>query len=231
MNSALAASIEGKSDLADWRHRNARSPDDVTKGLADTLNAQPRGPHIKTFNDRVPPFCQSPDSQMENPAPAAYFESNLQEAVTDDSGEPPDQTPINSHMPQDEQYQSESVQSSKPILEHRAMSADSKEPTSPAPSSYTKENTHASDLPTRIRATATSAASLIQKSVGADGVLFLYATVGSAGSLIDNIQGLSQTETETDGPRTSDASLEQVRSPHHREGDCPSNEVLGPCPK
>lgn len=103
MNSALAAFIEGKSDLADWWHRNARSPDDVTKEPADTLKAQPRGPHTKTFNDRVPSFCQSPDLQMEISAPAAYFESNLQEAITDDSGEPPVQTPFNSHMAQDEQ--------------------------------------------------------------------------------------------------------------------------------
>lgn len=48
-------------------------------------------------------------------------------------------------------------------------------------------------------------------------MLFLDATVGSAGSLIDSTQGLSTTETETDGSRISDAGFKQVMTDNSQE--------------
>jgi hypothetical protein len=85
-------------------------------------------------------------------------------------------------------------------------------------SPLTPESPQPTDLPARVRATASRAASLIQKGIGADGILFLDATVGSVGGVIDSNQTLSQTESETDVSRGSDSSMKHAPTNlHHGE--------------
>jgi hypothetical protein len=222
MNAALAAFVEGKSDSADWWHCNARCEDDTTTDAADIMKAEPRGPRNRTFNTRVPPTSRTTGSCLENSVADGYFEPNSQEVTNDENGQSPVQLPLNFQVAQDHRSPTESVESSRPIMESRAVSTDTKDSTSPISSPHIVEDTHEDDLPTRVRATVTRAATLIQKGVGADGVLFLDATAGNIGGVIESSQRLSQTETETDGSLISDNSPEQVRIYHHRKLDSAS---------
>lgn len=79
-------------------------------------------------------------------------------------------------------------------------------------SSDIKKDALGTDLPTRVRATVSRAARLIRTGIGADGVLFLDASDGSAGSPIDPVQGTSQNEIGTARFRTFDTSVKQVKS-------------------
>jgi hypothetical protein len=98
------------------------------------------------------------------------------------------------------------------------VSTPSKDSTGHVPSPLAPESPQGTDLPARVRATAGRAASLIQKGIGADGVLFLDATVGSVGGVIDSSQTLSQTESETDVSRGSDSSMKHgPTNDHHQE--------------
>jgi hypothetical protein len=204
MNAALAAFVEGKSDPADWWHRNARSQDEeMTKETVEFSVAGGRGPRINTPSAKTPSVREAFD----------YFEPKGQEAATDDSGSEPLLDP---HVAKSDRQPSTS---SRPALERTGESTDTKD-FSPIPTPYTTEITQESDLTSKIRETATRAADLLRKGVGADGVLFLDATVGSFGGLIDSTQGLSQTESETDGSRMTDGSLKQLQHQHnHQEGD------------
>jgi signal transduction histidine kinase len=209
MNSALAAFVEGKAKSATWWHRDAPGPDDAMKPDPDM---PPRELRTQVPNDRVPTSYQTPGERMENPDQAGYLDPNQRQTSTHDNAEPKVGLPRYSPIAKDgEDSTSEPVGESRPILESRNVSADSTNTMSPLPPLHPKADSHESDLPERIRATAARAASLIQKGVGADGVMFLDATVGSAGSLIDSTQGLSQTETETDGSKISDTGFQQVK--------------------
>jgi hypothetical protein len=105
-------------------------------------------------------------------------------------------------------------------VEGRNVSTGTRDSTSPVPSPPAAEDTSGRSLAARIKATAGRVASLIQKGVGADGVLFLDATVGSFGGLIDSTQGLSQTESETDGSRMTDTSLRRgQRQPNSQDDE------------
>lgn len=95
------------------------------------------------------------------------------------------------------------VVSSRPTFGSRHGSDRS---TSSAAPPHSRDDEPDEDLSTLVKATATRAAGLIQKGLCADGVLFLDATVGSLGGLINGTQGLSQTETETDASHVCDAS-------------------------
>jgi hypothetical protein len=215
MNSALAAFVEGRSNSADWWHHNARSRNDVKKEPTDDLQAEFRGPRNRTLNERIPSDPYSAGALLENAMTGEYFEPNIQGAITNETGQLPIKPPFNPPVAQENSLPTEPVGLLRSTLDPRAVSADVRDPTSPTPTPNTGEDIHESDLPTRIRATAIRAASLIQKGVSADGVLFLDATVGSVGGPIDSTQGLSQTETETDGSRVSDTNLEPVRPDHH----------------
>jgi hypothetical protein len=146
-----------------------------------------------------------------------YFGPNSQEATTDDGIRLPKQNPHNPQWSYDEHYSSESVQSSRPPLESRVVSCESTEHIDPLPSFHAREETSGRNLKTRIKATASRGASLIQRGVGADGVLFLDVTVGVAlDGLIESTRGLSQTETETNDFRFSESSSKQAH-PHDRQ--------------
>jgi hypothetical protein len=209
MNSALAAFVEGKSDSADWWHTNARSHDYET---ADHPTAEEgRGSRIRTPSERLPPVSQSAGPHLENSASGCYF------APTGEEHQP---SP-NPHVPQDDRPQSESSGTAGTTPEHKAVSTPTTDSATPMPSPPATEGVHGIDLPGRIRATATRAASLVQKGVSADGVLFLDATVGSVGGVIDSSQSLSATESETDVTQgSSDSSRKQSSSnnQHHEEG-------------
>jgi hypothetical protein len=197
MNAALAAFVEGKSKSSDWWHCNARSNDSET---ADNSTAGPRGSRIRTPSERIPLASPSADPHPKNSldsAPGGYFAEH--------------QPPHNPHIPRENRSPSESL----PTAEQNA-STPNKEPT---PSPLAPESPLGTDLPARVRATASRAASLIQKGIGADGVLFLDATVGSVGGVIDSSQTLSQTESETEVSRGSDSSMKNVPTNHHHDED------------
>ena len=225
MNSALAAFVEGKAKSADWWHRDTQ--DDATKQVPDV---PPRELCTQRVNERVPCSRQTPSARMEDSAPAGYFASDQRQASSHDNIEPPVEPSPDPPLAKDGDSLSESGGLSRPVLESRHASADSTDPMSPAPSLQPKADSYENDLPAKIRATAARAASLIQQGVGADGVMFLDATVGSAGSLIDSTQGLSQTETETDGSRlSSDAGVRPIKADQAQEQDtAPAKVALGP---
>lgn len=200
-----------------------RSQEDVTKEGADTPL---RERHFQKTNDRVPSFCQTSSTRMEKAALVGQF--GHQQAVFDDDEEPPVRPQIDPMVAKGSHPQTAS--SAEPRLgpDSRPMFADATE-TSSTPSFHFKKDTQEADLSTKVRATAARAATLIQKAVGADGVLFLDATVGSAGSLIDSTQGLSTTETETDGSRISDAGFKQVMTDDSQEQNTiPATTTLEP---
>jgi signal transduction histidine kinase len=193
MNAALAAFVEGKSKSSDWWHCNARSHNYET---ADNSTAGPRGSRIRTPSERIPLASQSADSHPErslDSAPGGYFAEH--------------QPPPNPHIPRDNRSSSEPLATLGPTA-----STPSKDSATSIPSPMAPESPLGADLPSRVRATASRAASLIQKGIGADGVLFLDATVGSVGGVIDSSQTLSQTESETDFSRGSDSSLKDSSS-------------------
>jgi hypothetical protein len=205
MNAALAAFVEGKSKSSDWWHCNARSHNYET---ADNSTAGPRGSRIRTPSERIPLASQSADSHPErslDSAPGGYFAEH--------------QPPPNPHIPRDNRSPSESLATSGPTAEQNAGSTPNKDPTAPIPSPIAPESPLGTDLPARVRATASRAASLIQKGIGADGVLFLDATVGSVGGVIDSSQTLSQTESETEVSRGSDSSMRNVPSNQNHDED------------
>lgn len=76
---------------------------------------------------------------------------------------------------------------------------------------------------TQVEAATRRAAGLIREAIGADGVLFLDATIGSFGGLVSASQGLSQTETETEGSNTSDVN--DVNENTHLSGQQPTHTV------
>jgi hypothetical protein len=215
MNSALAAFVEGKSNSADWWHTNARSHDYET---ADHPTAEEgRGSRIRTPSERLPTVSQRAGPHLEKSAPGCYF------APTGEEHQPPP----NPHVSQDNRPQPESPGPQE--IEPKAVSTPTTDSATPMPSPPATEGVHGIDLPGRIRATATRAASLVQKGVSADGVLFLDATVGSVGGVIDSSQSLSATESETDVPRGSSDSSRKQSSPniHHHEEDITSAKKPG----
>jgi len=214
MNAALAAFVEGKSDSADWWHRNTRMKDkDVAKGPADTSTAESRGPRIMTPNARLPPLSRESSDYFDlsrggGEVVGTDVPHTNKIKPSEHTGESGGQSLLNP----DDQRLSESLGSSKPASEGRDSSTDTEDFAKPS----TKGDTHDSDVLTKIKDTMSRAAGLIRKGVGADGVLFLDATVGTFGGLIDSEQGLSQTESETDGSLSS----RQGRSrPSHREDE------------
>jgi len=224
MNSALAAFVEGKSESGDWWHRQPR--DDAAKQVA---NMPLRELRTQKVNERLPSFCQTPNARVENLKSAEYFNSGHQNVVSDDNGEPRAEPPLNTPMANDDHSLPELEGAPRPKMESREEFTDSKDPMSPVPSLQHKDDSQGNDLVNKVRATATRAAGLLQQGVGADGVLFLDATVSSAGSLIDSAQGLSQTETETDGSKPSDVGLGQILPDHPQERDsAPTKVVLEP---
>jgi signal transduction histidine kinase len=206
MNAALAAFVEGKSKSSDWWHCNARSNESET---VDNSTAGPRGSRIRTPSERIPlasPSADPPPEKSLDSAPGGYFAEH--------------QPPPNPHIPRDNRSPSEPLATLGPTA-----STPSKDSATSIPSPMAPESPLGADLPSRVRATASRAASLIQKGIGADGVLFLDATVGSVGGVIDSSQTLSQTESETDFSRGSDSSLKdsssmkQGSSNRHHEED------------
>jgi len=220
MNAALAAFVEGKSDSADWWHRNARMKDkDVAKGPADTSTAESRGPRIMTPNARLPPLSLESSDYFDLSRGGEVVSTDVPHTNKTKPAETTGESGGQDLLNPDVQRLSESLGSSKPKSEARDSSTDTKDSTN----SSTKEDTHDSDVLTKIKDTASRAAGLIRKGVGADGVLFLDATVGTFGGLIDSQQGLSQTESETDGSLSSRQG--RIR-PSHREDE--TNVVTKP---
>ena len=215
MNSALAAFVEGKSDSADWWHSNARSKDNVSREQADTPMVDWRGSRIRTPSERLPLPSQATGSHLDDPTSAGYFGPIGEEANPPNNGL---QSPLNSHVGQGDQ----SLGSPRPSLQRNTESASTGNSASYIKSPPATEDANVNDLPTKVRATATRAAGLIQKGIGADGVLFLDATAGSTGGVIDSTQGLSQTETETDGSLISDNNGKHVRPLLNQTGDAAS---------
>jgi hypothetical protein len=212
MNAALAAFVEGKSKSEDWWHCNARSHDYET---SDNSTAGPRGSRIRTPSERIPAASQGTDSHLEksvDSAPGGYFAQH--------------QPPPNPHISHDDRSQSAPLTSPGSTVPGNTVYTPTKDSTGPMSSPLAAGSPQGTDLPTRVRATASRASSLIQKGIGADGVLFLDATVGSVGGVIDSSQTLSQTESETDVSRGSDSSMKNTSSSmkhgptnHHHEED------------
>lgn len=205
MNSALAAFVEGKSKSGDWWHRDTR--DEAAKQLADMPSKELRTQEI---NDRLPSISQTPGARSDRSNAAGYFDTDQQQAPNDDTGE--FQAELTAREAQST-AESEGVLRPKPDSREAVTSTDATNTLSPIPW-QSQDDAQGNSLSNQIRTTAARAAGLIQRGVGADGVLFLDATVGSAGSLIDSAQGLSTTETETDGTKPSDLSTTQA---HHSQ--------------
>jgi hypothetical protein len=210
MTSALAAFVEGKSKSGDWWHRDMR--DEAAKQLADVPSKEPRTQEV---NDRLPSFRPIPNERMENSDSAGYFDTGQKQ----DSGSAQAEPPLKSLTAREDHFITKSQEVLSPKLESKdaSTSIDSADAFSPIP--WQNNEDAQGNLTSQIRATATRAAGLIQRGVGADGVLFLDATVGSAGSLIDSTQGLSTTETETDGTKPSDFSTQQAHHSQIQEQD------------
>lgn len=211
MNSALAAFVEGKSNSGDWWHRDTR--DEAAKQIAAIPSREPRAQEV---NERLPSLCHSPNARVEDSNISGYFETSHQQGIADDSAEQLPEPPFDPPMATVDHSPSELEGELRPTLESREVSADSTNMINPDPW-QTKEKSHGRDLTNMIRATAVRAAGLIQRGVGADGVLFLDATVGSAGSLIDSTQRLSTTETETEGSKPSGFDTQQASSHQTQE--------------
>lgn len=221
MNSALAAFVEGKTKSGDWWHRDMRD------AAAKQVTAMPpRELRIQEVNDRIPTLDQTANVRAEETSSAGHYDSSHQQAIINDNGEPSTEPPPNPPMATGDYSPSEVEGALQPKPKPREAFASSTNTSSPVPW-QTKEVHHGSDLANMIRATAARAASLIQRGVGADGVLFLDATVGSAGSLIDSAQKLSTTETETEGTKPSgfDTHEAQSHQSHERE-TATSNQTL-----
>lgn len=200
MNTALGAFMEGKSDLRDWWHRNAHST------TSHHSLARSNESRLKTYNDRVPVSPISPDTNNQNSEQAGYFASNHSY-----------ERPTSSHAARSERVASshgsssnapspaEFALSTRPTLKKRNSSGTSapsiRSNTGPRPKATGRDH----DLGSRIKATATRAARLIQEGVSADGVLFLDAAVNSYGGLIDRTQDLPQGNSESDTSHASDA--------------------------
>jgi len=192
MNTALGAFVEGKSDPRDWWHRNGRSRTDE-EGLTDI---GPREPRIQTFSHRLPKTPYAVDQLSKSSAGDRYFAANSPHGASASYEATPTHNFISIQSP------TEALPAEEPNVESRKEPCGPESPRSPA---NAREDETEDDLSSRIKATASRAAGLIQKGLGADGVLFLDASVGSFGGLIDGAQGLSQTETETEGSHVSDA--------------------------
>jgi hypothetical protein len=220
MNSALAAFVEGKSKSGEWWHRELRD-----EAVKNATNMPPRELRTQEVNERLPSLCETPDARTENSNPSGYFDTGLQQALRKRSSAPPAEPPLSPPTANDNRSFSESEGVPRPKLESREASTDySTGPMSPVPLQQ-KQDSHGNDLADRIKATANRAAGLIQRGVGADGVLFLDATVGTAGSLIDGAQGLSTTETETDGSKNSELSIQQAQHHQSPERDTATTKV------
>lgn len=221
MNTALGAFVEGKSDSRDWWHRNAHSSPDAP-GHA---TAKPNEPRIKTFNNRVPMTPQVTVPKLENSALAEHFASNSSLGTTEAVEITPANIPPGHGSPSDKYPELETVASSRPTLGLRDGSDGSINPGVP---SHTMDDTPEEDLLTRMKATAARAAGLIQRGVCADGVLLLDATVGSFGGLINGTQGLSQTETETDGSPVSETGNLTQQENRHEQQPAPTVKLIEP---
>lgn len=220
MNSALAAFVEGKSKSGEWWHRELRD-----EAVKNATNMPPRELRTQEVNERLPSLCETPKTRMEHSNPHGYFDTGQKQALSTGSGPPPAEPPLSPPTANDKRSFSDLDGVSRPGLESREASTDfSTGPMSPVPLQH-KEDSHGNDLTNRIRATATRAAGLIQRGVGADGVLFLDATVSTAGSLIDGAQGLSTTETETDGSKNSEWSIQQAQHHQSPERDTTTTKV------
>ena len=220
MNSALAAFVEGKSKSGDWWHRDMRD------AAAKQVTAMPpRELRIQEVNDRIPTLDQTINVRAGETSSAGHSDSSHQQAITNDNGEPSTEPPHNPPMATGDYSPSEGEGALRPKPKPREAFAGSTNTSSPVPW-QTKEDHHGSDLANMIRATAARAASLIQRGVGADGVLFLDATVGSAGSLIDSAQKLSTTETETEGTKPSGFDTHKAQSHQSHERDTASSQTL-----
>lgn len=209
MNSALGAFVEGRSDSRDWWHRSGHAQINE-QGHHESLTNEPR---IKTFNDRVPSTPRPFDEEGEDSVNDGYLAENGLHKTDEEIEATPTGVLPKSHIIFKREPSTESVVSSRPTLRSRNGSDGSASSNVP---SHMRNDESDQDLSTRIKATASRAAGLIQRGLSADGVLFLDATVGSFGGLINGTQGLSQTETETDASHASDSgnSLQQER---HRE--------------
>jgi hypothetical protein len=216
MNTALGAFVEGKLDSRDWWHHNAHSSPDAPSHPTAKRNE----PRIKTFDNRVPTTPQATDPELNHSALAEVFASNSSLRTTEAVGSTPAEIPPSHGSPSDKHPALETVASSKPTLRLRDGSDGSINSIVP---SHTVDDTPEEDLSTRIKATAARAAGLIQRGVCADGVLFLDATVGSFGGLINGMQGLSQTETETDGSPVSETG--DITQQKHRQEQQPAPTV------
>lgn len=197
MNTALGAFIEGRSDSRDWWHRSGHNP---TNALGHPEDASE--PRIQTLNERVPITPRATDRIAETSAGDEYFATKGSHCTGEDTKATSTGNLSTHDRPSNSQTPTDNVASSRPTLGSRNGSNSS---TGSAAPSHTRADEPDEDLSTRIKATASRAAGLIQKGLCADGVMFLDATVGSVGGLINGTQGLSQTETETDTSHVSDA--------------------------
>ncbi|KAM0721530.1 hypothetical protein Q7P37_002455 [Cladosporium fusiforme] len=213
MNTALGAFVEGRSKARDWWHRSGHAPTDA-QGRPEEPSNEPR---IKTFSERLPISPEATDDTVESTTANEYFatkDSSESSRVTEATpiGIPPSQDP-----PASRNSPVDVASSNRPKFGSKTPSDGSE---SSGAHSHTKDDEPDMDLSARIKATASRAAGLIQNGLGADGVLFLDATVGSFGGIINGTQGLSQTETETDTSHVSDAGIRSQQQ-HHQEGRSP----------
>lgn len=181
----------------------------------------PRELRAQEVNNRLPSLRQTPNAGTEGANSDGNFDSNYQQAIANANGEPSTGSSPNppmatgNHSPSDLEGALQSAPESR--------EADFTNINSPVPS-QSKEDRHGSDLANTIKATTARAAGLIQRGIGADAVLFLDATVGSVGSLIDSTQKLSTTETETEVSKPS--GFDTLEAQSQEKDDTTTKTVL-----
>lgn len=193
MNTALRAFVDGQPDSRDWWHRHA-DPSDPEHSSDKTDEGR-----LQTSNDRSDTAPIRPNPTSGHSAQTGYSRSTHTSDTMAAADCASDQKP---HP--NAQSHTEPTSPTRPTLAERQKSGDSAGSYKPSASAHLMSGGPEQDLASRIKATATRAAHLIQKGLSADGVLFLDAAFNSIDGLIHGTQGLSQTDTETDGPQISD---------------------------
>lgn len=216
MNTALGAFAEGRSNARDWWHRSGHAPNEP----AGQLKGFTKEPRIKTFNARVPITPKATDHKAETLVKDDYFAASGLKETHEGNEATPTGLPQIHDSPASSKLPWETVTSSRPTLGSRNGSDGSTNASIP---SHTRDDEPNEDIAARIKATANRAAGLIQEGLGADGVLFLDATIGTFGGLISGAQGLSATETETDASHVSEAG--DLSGRKHRQNKKPASAV------
>lgn len=198
MNTALGAFVEGKSSSRDWWLRSAHSSSGTPEGSTATQAEFATQARIKTFSNRIPLSPSSSNTEQKK-ANSSESSSKMRSTVL----EVPDESSATTSSARNPAFEDQSVQNATIPVKPELRSSESSEDARGSSHGRKPQDDY---FVTQVEAATRRAAGLIREAVGADGVLFLDATIGSFGGLVSASQGLSQTETETEGSNTSDVN-------------------------